>query len=114
MIYFSIALFSLAASLGVAILVCWLRQKDLGIGTIYSHGGVEISALVLLSAFSITHPQHYPLISLVLFSIGVIAGLYMFFHIGEERKTKNPISIAFIHAFFVVSGFVSLLIFTFN
>jgi len=34
MIYISIALFSLAASLGVALMVCWLNQKDLKIGEV--------------------------------------------------------------------------------
>lgn len=114
MIYFSIALFSLAAFLGIALLISWMRRKDLKIGVVYSHGGVALTALVILAAFSITHPHHFPLISLVLFSMGVIAGLYMFFRKRNTAKTKKPISVAFIHAFFVLSGFITLLVFAFR
>jgi hypothetical protein len=111
-IYISIVFFSVAAILGITVLVRWLQHKDAAKGIIYSHGAVAVAALVILVAYSIMHPHHFPVISLALFPLGAIAGLYMFFTYKEG--TKKPISVAFIHAFFVVSGFVALLIFVFS
>jgi hypothetical protein len=113
MIYVSIALFSIAALLGLTVLIQWLRKKEAPKGVVYSHGGVAIIALVILIVYSIMHPQHFPLISLALFPMGAIAGIYMFFtYKGDGRK--RPVSVAFIHAFFVLSGFIALLVFAFT
>ncbi len=112
MIYISIALFSIAAILGLTILISWLRHKDAPNGIVYSHGGIAVMALVILVAYSIMHPDHFPLISLILFPIGAAGGLYMFFRYSEGKR--RPIPLAFIHAIFVLSGFVALLVFVFK
>src|SRR6187549_1990869 len=111
-IYFSIGFFVLAAILGLTILIRWLQRKEASRAVTYSHGAVAIIAIVILVVYSAMHPKHFPLISLVLFPMGAIAGLYMFF--TEKVRNKKPISVAFLHAFFVLCGLITLLVFVFR
>ena len=111
MIYVSIALFALSAALGLAILVKWLTKKEASKGVIYSHGIVAVIALMLLIVYAIQHPGNFPKVSIILFSVAAVAGLYMFFL--DMKKKTSPMVIAFTHALVAVSAFVLLLLFVF-
>lgn len=119
-IYISIGLFALAAIFGLTVLIRWLQKKDAPRGVIYSHGVLAVSGLVILIAYSIMNPAHFPSISLALFPLAAIAGIYMFFRYEVHRTKelnkvyKRPVSVAFIHAFFAVAGLITLLVFTFT
>jgi hypothetical protein len=112
MIYFSIIAFALSAVLGLTILVKWLSKKDASRSVVYSHGLAAVVALLLLITYSVQHPDNFPKISLVLFVIAAVAGIYMF--VLDLRKKPSPLAIAFTHAMVAVIAFVMLLLFTFS
>jgi hypothetical protein len=112
MLYLVIALFALAAVLGLTILVKWLTHKNAPRGVVYSHGLVAATGLVLLAFFALQHPDSFPKLSLILFVIAALGGFYMFFQ-DVIKKTTPPVAIAFVHALLAVSGFVALLLFVF-
>src|SRR5687768_3830880 len=97
-IYISIGLFALAAVLGLTILIRWLQNKDAPKGVVYSHGAVAVAGVVVLVSYSIMHPDHFPAISLALFPLAAIAGLYMYFTYENRRNKpgfrskKRPVS----------------------
>ena len=111
MIYAAIALFSLAAILGIAILIKWLTKKEASRAVVYSHGIVAAIALVLLVVYALQHKDNYPQVSLILFIIAAVFGFYMFFRSLQQKM--SPLSVAFIHALLAVGGFVMLLTFVF-
>ena len=111
MLYLAIALFAVAAVLGLTILVKWLTPKNAPRGVVYSHGLVAATALVLLAVFALQHPDHFPKVSLILFVIAALGGFYLFFQ--DTIKKSNPVAIALVHALLAVSGFVALLLFAF-
>jgi len=111
MIYTAIALFALAAILGLIILIKWLTKKEASKAVIWSHGLVAAVALVILVVFAIQNPDNYPQLSLILFAIAAVGGFYMFFR--DLNKKTSPLSIAFIHALLAVGGFGMLLFYTF-
>jgi hypothetical protein len=111
MIYAAIALFALAAVLGLAILIKWLTKKEASKAVVYSHGIVAAVALVILVVYALQNPDNYPQVSLILFIIAALFGFYMFFR--SLRNKLSPIAVAFIHALLAVGGFVMLLAFAF-
>jgi len=78
MINASIALFALAAVLGLTILIKWLTKKEASRTVIYAHGLIAATALVLLAVYSLQHPENFPKISLTVFILGALGGFYLF------------------------------------
>lgn len=111
LIYVSVAVFALAAVLGIAILVGWLSKKNVSRGVIYAHGIFAALGLVVLIAYALQNRDNYPNIALILFIIAALGGFYMFFR--DLQNKMSPYSIAFVHALLAVAGFVSLLFFAF-
>ena len=112
MINASIALFALAAVLGLTILIKWLTKKEASRTVIYAHGLIAATALVLLAVYSLQHPESFPKISLIVFVLGALGGFYLFF--TDLQKKPHPIAIAFVHALLGVTGFITLLLFVFG
>jgi hypothetical protein len=109
MLYLAIALFAVAAILGITIFIYWLNKKDASRAVVFSHGGVAATALVLTIIYSINHSDNYPKISIILFIIAAIGGFYMFF---KDLSRRSPsIGVGIIHALVAVSGFIALLLF---
>ncbi|HNP08127.1 MAG TPA: hypothetical protein PKN99_10910 [Cyclobacteriaceae bacterium] len=111
MLYAAIALFAVAAVLGLIILLKWLSKNDASKGVIYSHGIIAATALVLIIVYALQNPAHYPQLSIILFVLGALGGFYLFFN--NLKSNARPIGIAFVHALIAVAGFVTLLIFAF-
>lgn len=111
MMYSAIALFAVSAVLGLTILINWLTHKNASRGVIYSHGIAAALALVLLIVYAVQHPGSFPGVSILLFVLSALIGIYMF--IRDLSKKTSPLLIAFIHALLAVSGFAALLIFVF-
>ena len=109
LIYVAIAIFALAAVLGVMILAKWLSKKDVSRGVIYAHGVFAAVGLVLLAVYAVQSPENYPKVTLILLVLAALGGFYMFFR--ELQNKMSPYSIAFGHALIAVAGFVSLLLF---
>jgi hypothetical protein len=111
MLYLCIALFALAAVIGVTMLMKWMAGQGASKPVIYSHGSVAATALVLLLVYVVQHPGENPMTALILFSIGAVGGFYLFF---VERTGKRPVAVAVVHGLLGVSGFIALLAFVLN
>jgi len=111
MLYLSIILFAVAAALGLAILVKWLTNKDASKAVIYAHGIGAVVAFLLLIVFAVRNPTGYPKISIILFAVAAVGGLYMF--IRDLYKKSSPMSLAIAHGLLAVGGFIALLFFVF-
>jgi hypothetical protein len=109
MIDASIILFAVAAVFGLTILIRWLMKKDAAKIVIYSHGIFAVVAFGALILYSIKNPEHFPLASVLLFSLVALVGLTMFFMNMKNRK--SPIYIAIIHALVAATSLILLIVF---
>jgi hypothetical protein len=109
--YITIALFAIAAILGITILVSWVNKRNAPRSIVYSHGIFAATALVLLIVYIVNHRTNAPTTSLILFVLAALVGFYMF--IRDMNKKNSPIGVAVLHALLAVSGFIALLIFVF-
>lgn len=112
MIYVSIALFAAAAVGGLYIFRALLKNQATPKPVVYIHGAAAATALVLLIVYSIQHPEHYPMVSIILFVAAALGGFILFFR--DMKGTPGPVGLAAIHALAAVTGFVLLLLFTFS
>jgi FtsH-binding integral membrane protein len=112
MLNISIALFALAAVLGLVILIALLKKKETPKGVVFSHGIVAAIALIILIVYGIQNPGNFPKLSLIIFILAALGGFYLFFN--DMRKKPGPIAVAIIHALAAVTGFVLLLFFVFG
>jgi hypothetical protein len=112
MLKISIILFALSAVLGLSILIKWITNKSASKAVIYSHGIAAVIALLALIAFFMNHPVKILLVSIILFAIAAVAGLYMF--LRDIKNRPSPLALAFTHALVALGGFVVLMLFAFG
>jgi hypothetical protein len=112
MLNISIALFALAAILGIIILLALLKKKETPRTVVYSHGLVAAIALLLLIVYGVQNPDRFPKLSIILFVLAALGGFYLFFN--DLKKKPGPVALAVIHALAAVAGFVTLLLFAFT
>jgi hypothetical protein len=112
MLYITIALFALAAIVGIIILKNWLTSSETSRTVVYLHGIFAAAGLILLIVFAVQNPGNYPRVSIILFVIGALGGFYMF---AEDLKKRfSPMWLAVVHALLGVAGFLLLLFFVFG
>ncbi|WP_345124342.1 hypothetical protein [Hymenobacter antarcticus] len=112
MLYASVTLFVLAATAGATILITWLNKKNAPKAVVYSHGLLAVSGLLVLLYYAFTHPAAYPKLSIGLFIITALAGIYMF--ITSRPDQVKPVRIAGLHALLAVSSLITLLVYVFS
>jgi hypothetical protein len=112
MLNVSIALFALAAVLGLIVLRALLKKRETPKPVVYSHGLVAATALVLLIVYGVQNPDRFPRLSIILFVLAAIGGFYLLFN--DLKRKPGPVAVAVIHALTAVVGFVTLLLFAFN
>lgn len=105
-----IALFSLAALLGMLLLTFVLRGRETPKAVVFTHGPLAAAALVLLIVYSFKHSPD-PIESIVLFTIAATGGFIMV--IRDLTGRTIPKWLAVVHGLLAVAGFVFLLAFTF-
>jgi hypothetical protein len=110
MIYTIIALFSLAALLGMILLSYVFRDKETPKGFVFTHGPIAAIALVLLIIYSFQTPGL--LACIILFVMAAGGGLVLVYH--DIKGMKIPKWLAIFHGLIAVSGFTYLLIKTFG
>jgi hypothetical protein len=111
MIIITIAVFALAAVFGAINLVRILAAGRAPRATVYIHGAVAATALVLLLVYAFTNPRSAPIVALVLFVIAALGGFLLF---GIDVATKKPPQwLGVVHGSVAVAGFVFLLVFAF-
>lgn len=110
MLYTIIALFALAAILGMVLLSYVLRSKETPLGLMIGHGLFAVAGLVLLLNYTFTNTPG-PMESAVLFVIAALGGII----VAIRDITKKPIPkwLAVVHGLVAIGGFIFLLVFTF-
>lgn len=108
MIITAIAIFSLAAILGMILISYVLRNKNTPKGLVFTHGGIAAIGLVLLIIYAFYHSPG-PIASIILFIIAALGGFVMVFRDLTGRIL--PKWLAVVHGLVAVTGFLFLLIF---
>ena len=112
MLYASIALFVLAAAAGVTILITWLNKKNAPKAVVYTHGLLAVSGLLVLLYYAFTHPTAYPKLSIGLFIVTALGGIYLF--VASSPDKAKPLPIAGLHALLAVGSLITLLVYVFG
>src|SRR4051812_41145549 len=107
MLYTTIALFGIAALIGILILKNWLTSAHTSRTVVYAHGIFAAIALVLLLIYTLKDPSRSLIVSVSLFALAAIGGFYMF---ARDLKGKySPTAVAVIHGLVAVAGFLLLI-----
>lgn len=109
MIYGSIALFALAAVLGLIIATAIFKGKETPKPAVYAHGAMAAIGLVLFVLYALQNPTNYPQLSLILFVVAALGGFYLF--ANDMRKKPGPKPVVIVHALAAVTAFTLLLLF---
>ena len=112
MLYASVTLFVLAAAAGVTILINWLKKQNAPPAVVYTHGLLAVSGLLVLLYYAFTHPTAYPKLSIILFIVTALGGIYMFATTAPDKA--KPIPIAGLHALLAVVSLITLLVYVFG
>lgn len=110
MIYTAIALFSLAAILGIVLISYVLTDKATPKGLAFIHGPIAALGIIFLIIYSI-YVTPAPIESLILFIIAAIGGFVLIYRdlTGQSIKWLAPI-----HGLIAVIAFVFLMVFVYN
>jgi hypothetical protein len=107
MFYLTLALFIIAAVIGVIILKNWLTSADTSRTVVIIHGLFAAAGLVLLLLQVLKDPATAIKTSLALFVVAALGGFYMFF---QDLKGKySPVWLAITHGVLALAGFGVLL-----
>lgn len=111
MIYTAIALFALAAILGMVLLTFVLQGKETPKGVVFSHGTLAVAGLILLIIYTFKESPG-PLEALILFVIAASAGIVMV--IRDLTGKSIPKWLTIVHGLVAVTGLIFLLVFAFS
>lgn len=107
MLFTIIALFSLAAILGMILISYVLQNKTTPKGLVFTHGPLAATALVLLIIYAFKH-QPSPIASITLFIIAALGGLFLVYR--DITGQKIPKWLALTHGSIAIIGFIFLLV----
>lgn len=109
MIYASIALFILGASLGLLMLIKYiLFKRHIPKGLAIIHGSIVATALILFIANNIMDPANANWVSAGLFVITAGLGAYLFIH---DLKTQHVLKIPLVlHILLAISALTTMLL----
>ena len=111
MIYTAIALFAVAAMIGLYLLSLVLQTKETPKGLAILHGLLAATALVLLIVHMVKTGADIIQI-IILFALAALGGFVLF---ARDLTGKSlPKSLAIIHGLLAITGFVFLLVYAFN
>ena len=108
MLYLTIALFAVAAVIGLVILKNWLTSGNTPRTVVYAHGLFAAIAIVLLLVILLRNPANSLRTSIILFAVAAVGGFYMFFR--DLKGKLSPVWMAITHALIAVGGFFFLLL----
>jgi FtsH-binding integral membrane protein len=109
MLYLIIGLFALAAILGLIIINALIKKRETPKPAVLAHGLLAVTGLGLLIYYAIQNPENYPQVSIILFGVAALGGIYLFYN--DMRKKPGPLGLAVIHALAAVVAFGLLLVF---
>jgi len=109
MLYLIIGLFALAAVLGLILINALIKKRETPKPAVFAHGLLAVTGLGLLIYYAIKNPENYPQVSIILFGVAALGGIYLFYN--DMRKKPGPLALAVIHALAAVVAFGLLLVF---
>jgi hypothetical protein len=111
MLYLIIALFALAAVMGIILAAAIFTKKpSTPKGAVVAHGLFAATALVLFIVYALNNS--FPQVSLILFIVGALGGAVLLYN-DLARKKPGPFGLVIVHALVAVTAFVILLAFAF-
>lgn len=111
MITTAIALFSLAAIIGIVMLNFVLQDKKPSRALVFTHGPLAVAGVILIIIYS-TKRHPIPFESIVLFLIAATGGIVLVMHDLLGKPIPKWLGIA--HGLIAVAGFIFLLVFQFS
>ncbi len=103
-----IALFALAAVVGITLAVKIFKKQETSKGVALAHGAVGATGLVLLIVYTLRHPHAYLTAAIVLLVVAALGGILLF--ANDVRKRPGPAALVIIHALAAVIAVVLVLI----
>ena len=110
-LYLVIVLFVFATMIGVLMISMQLQGEIVSKNIMYAHIFLAIVAMVVLSVYSYQNPDNYPKLSLILFALAGLLGIYMFTNFLKEKT--NHFFIDLIYGLLAMGGFINLIFFVF-
>lgn len=109
MLYITIALFAIAAVLGIIITGVIFRDQPTPKPAVFAHGAFAAAGLALLIIYTLKHSDRLPLVSLGILGIAALGGFILF---GRDiiKKKPGPMGLIIVHALFAVVGVIVLLL----
>ncbi len=104
MLYASIALFAVAAVLGLTVAAALLRRKETSKPAAVAHGVLGAAGLVVLLLYALQHPQRFLSVAIGLLVIAALGGFVLF--ANDLRKKPGPLFLVVVHALAAVVAVV--------
>lgn len=109
-IYAAIAIFGMAAIVGLYLLSLVLRSKSTPKGVVVTHGLLAVTAVILLIVYSVGNTPG-PWTALVVFAIAATGGIALAYK--DITGQAVPKWLGVVHGATAVVGFILLLVFAF-
>lgn len=110
-LYLVIVLFVFATMIGLLMISMQLQGEVVSKKIMYAHIILAAVSMVVLIIYSIQHPDDYPKLSLILFGLAALLGVYMFANFFKGKT--NPLLIDLLYGLLALAGFVNLVFFVF-
>ena len=109
MLYITLALFAVAAVLGIIITGVIFRDQPTPKLAVFAHGAFAAGGLALLILHTLKHADRLPLVSLGILGIAALGGFVLF---GRDmmKKKPGPMGLIIVHALFAVVGVIVLVL----
>lgn len=110
MLYLTIALFAVAAVIGLIIANAIIAKKpSTPKGAVVAHGLFAATGLGLLIYYVIENTERSPKVSLILFVLAALGGAVLL--VRDLQKKPGPVTLVVMHALIAVTAFALLLVF---
>ena len=110
MIYLIIALFAVAAVIGLILANAIIAKKpETPKPAVVAHGIFAVAGLGLLIYYMVENPESYPKAALIVFVIAALGGITLL--VRDLQKKAGPVGLVVVHALVAVAAFVMLLVF---
>lgn len=110
MLLLAIALFAIAAILGLYLLSYVLQNKNTPKGIAFTHGPLAAIGLIILIIYAFLY-KPAPIVSIIIFILAALGGLILIHKDLTEKPVPRWLAIG--HGLIAIIGFVLLLFFTF-
>lgn len=110
MLYVIIAVFAVAAVLGLVIANAIISKKpETPKAAVVGHGLFAATGLGFLIYYMVENPENYPKAALIIFVLAAVGGAVLL--VRDLMKKQGPVPLVIVHALAAVVAFALLLVF---